>query len=397
MHSETRETHSPATPLRSSFTGPFSRIAAGIGVFVGICVFAVFGYVTAGWSVDDAIYMVIITIFGVGYGEVQPVQSPALRWLTITVIIGGYAAVLYTMGGVMQILISGELNTALGARRMRREIEQLTSHTIICGIGRLGSILAQELHTAGKPFVAIDMDDRRIQEAEQRGYLVINGDATEEDVLEMAGIKRAKTVASVLSADATNVFVTITARELNKEVNIIARAENPRTEKKLRGSGANRVVLPTAIGATKVAQMIIRPSAENMLEQIKHQSSMLSDLDQIGLEFDELTVEPGSPLVDHKISDIEIRSNHGFLIVGIRHEDGTNHSNPDPKMVLRSGDVVIVLGHKSDIPELARRFSTRPKKMVYRGVAHRTLAGVSTLISGQTPRVHGFPVGDSGD
>jgi voltage-gated potassium channel len=252
---------------------------------------------------------------------------------------------------------------------MTKGIERLSNHTIICGIGRLGTILARELHAAGKPFVAIDTDLDRLQDAEERGYLVLHGDAAEEDILERAGIRRASTVATVLSQDATNVFVTITARGMNPDVTIIARGENPRTEKKLLGSGANKVVLPTAIGAKKLAQLIIRPTAENMLEKIQDQSNMIDDLAQIGLQFDELVVQPDSSLVDRAISEIEIRSNHGFLIVGIRHIDGSNEIHPDPSTKLLAGDVVIVLGHKDDIPELANRFSSKPRKMTYRGVS----------------------------
>ena len=195
----------------------------------------------------------------------------------------------------------------------------------------------------------------------------LTGDATDEHILEQAGIRYAATVATVLSQDATNVFVTVTAREMNPDVMIIARGENPKTEKKLLGCGANRVVLPTAIGAKKLAQLITRPTAENMLEQIQDQSSMIDDLRQIGLEFDELQVQPNSVLVDHAISEIEIRSNHGFLIVGIRHADGTNEIHPDPRTKLTAGDVVVVLGHRNDIPELASRFSAKRTKMTYRG------------------------------
>lgn len=353
---------------RVSESTPFRKIVTGLALFLFICVVAVCGYVSAGWKIDDAIYMVIITIFGVGYGEVQPITSPALRALTITVIIAGYGAVIYTVGGCMQMLIDGELNKALGARRMTKGIERLQQHTIICGLGRLGSILARELHSAGKPFVAIDSDLTRLQEAEERGYLVIHGDATEEEILEEAGIRRAATVASVLSQDAINVFVTITARAMNPDVTIIARGENPRTEKKLLGSGANRVVLPTAIGAQKVAQLITRPTAENMLGQLQRQSSMVDDLNHIGLQFDEMKVEPGSAMVNHAISAIEIRSNHGFLIVGLRLADGTHTLNPDSATRLAAGDVVIVLGHKDDIPELAKRFTAKTKPMKYRGV-----------------------------
>ncbi len=344
----------------------------GIVSFALICLAAVIGYVSAGWSVGDAVYMVIITIFGVGYGEVQPVQSPALRTLTIAIIIAGYGAVIYTVGGFVQLLIDGELNKALGVRRMTKGIERLTGHTIICGIGRLGSTLAAELFAAGKPFVAIDSSMDRVRDAEELGYLVIHGDAAEENILEQAGIRRATTVATVLSQDATNVFVTITAREMNPNVTIIARGENPRTEKKLLHSGANKVVLPTAIGAKKLAQLIIRPTAENMLEQIQEQSSMIDDLKQIGLQFDELRVEPNSPMVDCAIREIEIRSNHGFLIVGIRRADGSNQINPDPSTKLSAGDVVIALGHQDDIPELAKRFSAKKTKIVYRGATLET-------------------------
>lgn len=347
---------------------PFRKIVTGLTLFFFVCLVAVIGYMAAGWKLDDAIYMVIITIFGVGYGEVHPIESPGLRALTIMVIIAGYGAVIYTVGGCMQMLIDGELNKAMGARRMTKGIERLDQHTILCGIGRLGTILARELHAAGKPFVAIDTDLLRLQDAEERGYLVIHGDASDEEILEQAGIRRASTVATVLSQDASNVFVTITARAMNSNVMIIARGENPRTERKLLSSGADQVVLPTAIGARKVAQLITRPTAENMLEQIQQQSSMIDDLDQIGLQFDELKVQAGSPLVDRAIREIEIRSNHGFLIVGIRRANGGNQVNPDPSTTLHAGDVVVVLGHQNDIPELASRFSVRAKRMTYRGV-----------------------------
>ena len=372
VKSEVALTDQTARSQQLASSGPFRKIVTGVVLFLAICVVAVIGYVSAGWKLEDSIYMVIITIFGVGYGEVQPIESPGLRALTITVIIAGYGAVIYTVGGFMQMLIDGELNKALGARRMTREIERLHDHTIICGVGRMGTILARELSAAGRPFVVIDCDDRRLQAAEDQGYLVINGDATEENVLEQAGIRRASALATVLSEDATNVFITITAREMNPDAMIIARGENPRTEKKLLGCGANRVVLPTAIGATKVAQLIIRPTAENMLEQWTNQGNMNEELGHIGLQFDELEVAPGSSLVDQALSNIEVRSNHGLLIVGIRHVDGSTVLNPRSDTSLLAGDVVIVLGHSDDIPQLAERFSSKASKLTYRGVSIET-------------------------
>lgn len=250
---------------------------------------------------------------------------------------------------------------------MTNHIENLSGHTILCGVGRMGSILARELHSAGKPFVVIDSDDTRLQVAEAMGYLIVKGDATEEFVLEQAGISRAAVLATVLSADAINVFVTVTAREMNPDLMIIARGENPRTEKKLIGCGANKVVLPTAIGAKKLAQLIIRPSAENMLEQLTHRSDMNEELGRIGLQFDELLVAENSPLANKQLGEIELRSNHGFLIVGIRHSDGTTMLNPPAETILASGDIVIVLGHDDDIPQLAERFSSSNGKIMYRG------------------------------
>lgn len=346
---------------------PFRKIITGIALFLVTCLVAVIGYVAAGWKLDDSIYMVVITIFGVGYGEVQPIESPGLRALTIMVIVAGYGAVIYTVGGFMQMLIDGELNNALGARRMTKEIERLESHTIVCGIGRMGTILARDLSEANKPFVVIDCDRERLKAAEELGYLIINGDATEESILEKAGIQRCSTVATVLSEDAINVFVTITARAMNSNATIIARGENPRTEKKLLGCGANRVVLPTAIGASKVAQIIIRPTAENMLDQLASHIGMNDELGQIGLQFDELEVTPSSRLVNKQLTDLEVRSNHGFLVVGIRRANGSIQMNPSGDTVLSAGDVVVVLGHDNDIPQLAERFSSKREKMTYRG------------------------------
>ena len=348
---------------------PIRRILTGAALFVFVCVIAVAGYMAAGWRLDDAIYMVVITIFGVGYGEVKPIESSSLRALTIMVIVSGYGAVIYTVGGFMQMLIDGELNRAIGARRMTKGIERLSGHTIVCGIGRLGTILARELQSAGKSFVVVDSNLERLHDAEERGYLVLHGDASEEDILEQAGIHRASVIASVLSLDATNVFVTITAREMNPDVTIIARGENPRTEKKLLGCGANSVVLPTAIGAQKIAQLITRPTAESILEQIEDQSTLQDDLGHIGLQFNELKVLADSDLADHALSEIEFRGNHSFLVVGVRRQDGTVQLNPSPTLTLRTGDVVIVLGHQDDLPEIARKFERKKTQMTYRGAS----------------------------
>jgi len=349
-------------------SGPIQRMLIGVVTVLSISTIAVGGYVSAGWSVSDAVYMVIITIFGVGYGEVRPIVSSELRMMTMLLVIFGYASVIYTVGGFLQIIIDGELNKALGARKMSKEIERLNNHTIICGLGRLGTILAKELRAAGKPLVAIDNDPSRLQALESQGYLVIYGDASEERILEQAGIARASTVAAVMSEDAINVFVTITAREMNPSVTIFARGENPKTEKKLLGCGACRVILPTAIGAHKFAQLIINPSSENLLEQLSTRSTTLDELRQLGLQINEILIDAASPLANQPLREMEVQTDRSLLILGICKADGTSKLDPPPETIIEVGDSLILLGHLNDVATRNKKLSTKSRQIVYRGV-----------------------------
>lgn len=343
-------------------------MATGVVLFVIICLVAVAGYVSAGWQLMDAVYMVVITIFGVGYGEVQPVQSASLRALTICVIIAGYGAVIYTVGGFVQMVMDGEIKRALGAHRMSKGIERLRGHAVVCGFGRMGSILAQQLHEQGKPFVVVDRDEERLREAEAQGYWVIAGSATEEPVLERAGVRRAAVLACVLSDDASNLFITLTARDMNPDLEIIARGEQPATAAKLARCGANQVVLPTAIGAARIAQLITRPSAESLLADLESRGGLSGELNAIGLQLDELEIADGSPLENRPLADLEVRGNQGFLVVAVRRRDGTILLNPATETVLQPKDVVIVLGHQDDIPQLVSRYQlTHHHQITYRG------------------------------
>lgn len=358
------------TTLRSTtatlVTGPFRRIIVGLAFFLATCLVAVVGYMIAGWNAMDAVYMVIITIFGVGYGEVHPIESTGLRVFTIGVIVAGYAAAIYTVGGCIQMITEGEINRALGARRMTKGIEKLVGHCIICGYGRIGRILAKELSAADMSFVVVDQEAEKIIEAESHGFYVVHGSATEEETVERAGARRARILATVLPDDAANVFITLTARELNPELEVIARAENPASEKKLLQSGASKVVLPAAIGAVRLAHMITRPGAEAILEDLSSRADLLNELGQIGLHVNELRVAGNSPLIGKTVADIEIRGNHGFLIVAVRKKDGSTVLNPASDLALQHDDVVIVLGHSDDLPQLAERYVLR-KQIVYRG------------------------------
>lgn len=231
----------------------------GITFFAATCVIATVGYVLAGWDWLDAIYMVTITIFGVGYGEVQPIEAPMLKLFTMGVIFAGCSSLVYVIGGIVQMLAEGEVERMLGIRTRSREIGQLSDHTIICGYGRVGQMLALELSNHGESLVVLDRNPDRVQLAIEDGFLALEGDAVNDDVLHRVGLFRARTLATVLPDDATNVFITLTARDLSDNIQIISRAESPCTERKLIRSGATSVVMPAAISAVRIAQLVSSP------------------------------------------------------------------------------------------------------------------------------------------
>jgi voltage-gated potassium channel len=246
---------------------PLNRLRAGLLLLGTIFVVAVFGYWMAGWDLIDAVYMVVITLSTVGYKEVHSLTWEE-RLFTILVIFFGVSTVLYIMGVFVQMMTEGEINRALGLRRVTKEIERLTDHVIVCGFGRMGEILARELHRQRLSFVVLENDPERVTEAALHKYLALNDNSTEEDALLLAGIERAKTLVTTLPRDADNVFITLTARNLNPKLMIIARGEFPTTEKKLLQAGADRVVLPAATGALRMAAMITRPSAVELIEVV---------------------------------------------------------------------------------------------------------------------------------
>ena len=339
----------------------------GLALFVATCAVGVGGYVAAGWSLLDATYMVIITIFGVGYGEVRPVDEDGLRLFTSGLIVAGYATAVYAVGGFVQFVAEGEINRALRERRQGLEIKKMRDHVIVCGYGRVGAILAQRLVEAQQELVVIDESVERIERAKVAGFAVVRGDAAEEDILLAAGIEQASRLATVLPTDSANVFVTLTATGLRPDLPVIARAEHPSSESKLTRSGATEVVLPTAIGADRIASLIVHPSAESLLQASSQMGIDLGqDLGQLGLRMEELCIVEGSPLIERPVREIEIGGNHGFLIVGLRRADGSVDVNPDESALLAEGDTVVVIGHADDLPELRRRYEMR-REVMYRG------------------------------
>ncbi|MEM8925730.1 MAG: potassium channel protein [Actinomycetota bacterium] len=330
------------------------KMVTGVAAFIGVCVVAVIGYLAAGWSLDDAIYFVIITIFGVGYGEVQPVDSIQLRALTIMVIVVGYGAVIYAIGGFIQLVVDGEFDKFIGARRMAKDIESLRDHTIVCGLGRMGERLCRELEALGAPFVVIDNAPEVIDRAVELGYLVVLGDASQENSLERAGIHTASTVAAVLPDDASNVFITLTSRELNPGLSIVSRAEDPNSESKLMTCGANQVVMPTAIGATKMSQLILKPTLTDLLDRVaRGEEDVADDIDvgSFGLDLHQVRVGRSSSFVGLTLGELDLREAHGYVVIAVRRADGSTVLHPQSDVVLDMGDTLVLLGYDDSMNE----------------------------------------------
>ncbi len=348
----------------------FQRILTGALFFAIALVVGTIGYILFGWSPLDAFYMVVITVFGVGYGEVEPLEGAVEKLFTIGVIVAGTSSAIYVVGGFFQMVTEGEILRALDSRRRSREIEDLNSHTIICGFGRIGQILARQLQQAREPLAIVELDPERVQRAEEQGYLIVEGSAAEEAVLYAAGISRAKTLATVLSDDALNVFITLTAREMNPELAILARGEVPSTEKKLRLAGADHIVLPAEISALRLSNLIARPVALDFLatrDEHHHLEALLADLD---VQITDIPIPSDSPLLGLTIDKLEVRGNGSFIIVAVRRRDGTTLTHPHYSLVLQVGDTAIVMGHRGDIPQFVRQAAQR-RQMRYRGARLR--------------------------
>ena len=322
-------------------TPPLKRLRLGLLTLGIIFVIAVYGYWWSGRDLLDSVYLVVITLSSVGYGEDSQLPD-GLKVFTILLIVFGVSTALYIMGGFVQMMAEGEIKRALGLRRVTREIERLSQHIIVCGFGRMGEILAAELSHRNEPMVIVDVDHERIAEALSLGYLALTDDATDEEALLQAGVKQAKTVVVTLPNDAENVFITLTARNLNRNLQIIARAAQQSTEKKLIQAGANRVVLPAATGAMRMAAMITRPSTVELIELVagRHVAEVVVD---------EIHIPQESPLVGITVRESQTRSRHGVLIVAMRCPGNSLEFNPGGEAVFRESSDVVVMGRQEDI------------------------------------------------
>ena len=328
-------------PLAAS---PARNLTSIIAFVVAVVVLATAAYMRAGWSFEDAIYMVLLTVFTVGYGEVRPIDTPYLHMVTIGTMLLGCTGMILVTGAMVQVFTSSQIRQLMGINRVKTDIGKLKDHVIVCGFGRIGVMLAKELSAAGSAFVVLERGDKRLAEVREQGWLCHQGDATDEAALIAVGVKRARVLATVLPDDAANVFITLSARSLNPALHIIARGEAPSTESKLLHAGANRVVLPMHIGAERIAELILYQETARFIrgsDQMRDFEKVLRDL---GMELEMVVAAENSAAANVSIEDLERRGHGTFFVVQIDRRDGDTITRPSPDTIIGPGDGLLVVG-----------------------------------------------------
>jgi voltage-gated potassium channel len=309
--------------------------------------FGTVGYVLIeGWSLIDGLYMTVITLATVGYGEVH-VTSDAGRVFTIVLIILGVGFCLYVVGNVVQFLVEGQIRLILGRRKLDKQLRQLKDHYIVCGYGRMGRGLCRYLSQKQLDFAVIEKNPNRTSGMDNDGILYVLGDSTSEANLTIAGIDRASTLMATLGTDAANVFLVLTARRRNHELFIVARANENESIDTLYAAGANVVVSPYEIGARRMAHAILRPTVIHFLELAFADEST-------DIEMEEIPVKARSNLVDMTLQESGIRQDLDVIIIAMKKADGTMLFNPSAGSMIEVGDTVVVVGEDRNLVKLEK-------------------------------------------
>jgi voltage-gated potassium channel len=321
--------------------GPAFAVALLIFIIAGGTV----GYVTIEkWSAWDAFYMTIITVTTVGYQEVHRLSRIGQAF-TVVLLLSGVGAALYTFTLLATVVFEGGLPKRLQRRRHERMLDTIKDHFIICGYGRIGSIVARQFRRQQIPYVVIERSAERVQMAIEEGALGVEADASREDVLKRVGIERARGLIAAVGTDAENVYAVLSARVMRPDLFIIGRAETEDATLKLKRAGANRVISPYQIGAVQIAQTALRPAVVDFME-------LATSSDNLELAMEQVTISAGSALSGRSIIEAGLRQRYGVIVVGIQREDSRIEFNPEPDTAIRTGDKLVVLGRPESLKQL---------------------------------------------
>ncbi len=292
------------------------------------------------WSLLDSIYMTLITLSTVGFNEVHPLGEDGRIWAMILIIFGvsGFTIMVSQIGRDIINLKRYRRN------KMLKRIRRMRDHYIICGYGRMGAIIAQELHEKRRPFVVIDNNESKIDEIEERGYKYIPGDATSEETLLAARAEDAAGIVIVLDTDQDNLFVTMSARAINPDAFILSRFSKSDTHSKLKRAGANKVVNPYIAGGHKMAELLLSPNIEDTV-------SITTPKRDLDLVIDEIKLSEIDRYDGIMIKDSRLREEFNLVIVGLIESNGNISLNPDPHTVLKNDQTILVIGSKENMQQ----------------------------------------------
>jgi len=329
------------------FIKEYYRFLIPIFLLNSLLVIGTFGYVLIdGYSWFNAFYMTVITVATVGYGEIEPLSQNG-RLFTAFLIITSFGTFAYAVSSITKFVIDGELNQFFKNKKLNATIEKLNDHVIICGYGRNGRQAAQVLKKHNKRFVVIEQSSDLTKAINHKfSDLVLNGDATQDEVLLKAGIMRAKALITTLPADAANVFIVLTARNLNPNLTIISRASDDGSDTKLKIAGATNVIMPDRVGGAHMASLVMKPDVMEFLDFITGQDSEAINLEEISLN----TISEG--LKNKTLKELELRNKSGANIIGYKTSSGEYIVNPSADTKVIPSSKIFVLGNREQVEKL---------------------------------------------
>jgi voltage-gated potassium channel len=331
--------------MKVSLVRPDKLKVALFGLLL-IIVVATLGYhFIEGWDFVDSIYTAIVTLSTVGYGDFSP-QTWEGKLFTVILIIFGVGTMFYTVVLLAETMVETRLRALTGRGKLKKMIAKMKNHYIICGCGRIGHLICQELKADKIDFVVIDDNPEVIQGIEEEGFVYYRGDATQDKTLINAGIKRAKGIVCVLPTDAENLYVILTAKELNQNIFILSRSEEEESEHRLLRAGADRVMSPYTLGGMRMAMAILRPAMLDFIEITTRRQSL-------ELRMEEMPVCDGSPIIGKSLEESEIRHNYGLIIVAVKKDSGKMIFNPLASYIIEKGDKLIAMGEDENVKRFA--------------------------------------------